>query len=62
MKQQIEKKNREKVLGNEIMNRENVLGPSKNREKDLGPSENRENVLGNEIANSKQRKRVEKKL
>ena len=35
MKQQIEKKNREKVLGNEITNREKVLGNEvANREKE----------------------------
>jgi hypothetical protein len=37
-------------LGNEIANREKVLGPSENREKVFGPSENGEKNLGNEIA------------
>jgi hypothetical protein len=43
--------NREKVLGNVIVNREKDLGLSENREKVLCPSENREKVMDNEIAN-----------
>jgi hypothetical protein len=43
--------NKEKVLSNEIANREKVLGPSENREKVFGPSEHIDKVLGNEIAN-----------